>query len=76
MNGTFCRWSAETGQLEAMTIVTESGKLLHIPADGQISPAEAASATAELLVLLEKPNGSVESVEYSEFLKRMHGKKK
>jgi WD40 repeat protein len=74
MNGTFCRWSAETGQLEAMTIVTESGKLLHIPADGQIPAADAASAAEELFVLLERPNGSVECIEYPELLKRMRGK--
>jgi WD40 repeat protein len=69
-NGTFCRWSVDDGRLETMTIVVDGGKLLRIPGDGRFPSADVEVAAKEFLVLLEKPNGSMEIVEYPEFLKR------
>jgi len=43
---------------------------LHIPPDGVFPAADAELAAQEFLVLVEKPNGSIEILEYPEFMKR------
>jgi WD40 repeat protein len=69
-SGTFMRWSVGDGQLESLTLFTESGKPLQIPRDGRISAADAKLAAEEFFALIERPNGTMEIVAYPEFLKR------
>jgi len=69
-DGTICRWSAADGRLESLTFLTVPGHLMHVGDDGRIASQDAAAVAEELIVLVEKPNGSMEIVEYPEFLKR------
>jgi WD40 repeat protein len=68
--GTLCRWSVDDGRLETLTIRTTAGTLLHIPRDGSIAANDSRLAADELIALLEKPDGSMEILDYLEFLKR------
>jgi WD40 repeat protein len=80
MNGTFCRWTVgdgtgaagtiDDGRLESRILINDNGKPIRIGRDGRIASPEPQSIGEELCALLEKPDGSVEIVEYAEFLKR------
>jgi WD40 repeat protein len=69
-DGTICLWSTSDDRLESLTILTVPGVLLHVPNDGLVPAKDAEAASRELLTLVEKPNGSMELVDYLEFLKR------
>lgn len=70
MNGTFFQWTAEQGRLESRILLNENGKPIRIGRDGHADSSEAQTIGDELYALLEKADGSVEIVGYSEFLKR------
>ncbi len=70
MNGTFCRWTVDDGRLESRIVINENGKPIRIGREGRVDSPEPQSIGEELCALLEKPDGSVEIVEYPEFLKR------
>lgn len=69
-NGTFCKWSVDDGRLESTLFRSEQGQPMCLPNNGRFDPALRSLAANEIVVLLEKPNGSMEIVEYPEFLKR------
>ncbi len=58
------------GCFESRIVVNENGKPIRIGHEGRVDSPEPQSIGEELCALLEKPNGSVEIVEYPEFLKR------
>ncbi len=62
--------TVENGRLESRIVVNENGKPIRIGHEGRVDSPEPQSIGEELCALLEKPNGSVEIVEYPEFLKR------
>ncbi|HUE17250.1 MAG TPA: WD40 repeat domain-containing protein [Planctomycetaceae bacterium] len=69
-DGCVYRYAVADGQPDSLMILTLTGKLLRIPHDGVIPTAEAEIAAAELMALIEKPDGSMQIVDYPEFLKR------
>jgi WD40 repeat protein len=70
-SGTFCKWSVDDGRLESLLILSAAAQPLCVANDGRFDPAVQNLAANEIVVLLEKPNGSMEIVEYPEFLKRI-----
>lgn len=58
---------SEDGRLESPIVLNENGKPIRIGRDGRVDSPEPRSIGHELCALLEKPEGSVEIVEYAEF---------
>jgi WD40 repeat protein len=69
-DATVCLWSVADGRVETRVIRAASGATLQIFRDGRHAPNDARIVAEELFVLLEKPNGSMQIVEYPEFLNR------
>ena len=69
-DGSIYRWSIAGGPPEGVTLLTQSQSLLHL-SGAAVAAKDASLASEELIALVEKPDGSMEIVDYRDFLNRV-----